>query len=77
MRREILASLAAVESRLRADGGASCPCAVAEAGDVPRFVKVLASHHVCGCGGADHARHGAARLASDLDEAGSQLVGLA
>ncbi len=52
MRRELLDSLALVEARLRAEGGAAqCPCAVAEATNAPRIVKVLAGQEGCACGG--------------------------
>jgi DNA-binding transcriptional MerR regulator len=50
MRREILASLNLVEARLQGSGGAQCPCAVGEALEAPRFVKVLARQEGCGCG---------------------------
>ena len=57
MRREILDSLAMVEERLQGDLGGKCPCAVAEAGGVPRIVKVLARQQGCGCGGLVHPDH--------------------
>jgi DNA-binding transcriptional MerR regulator len=52
MRREILASLTLVEARLRGADGAQCPCAVGEALEAPRIVKVLARQAGCGCGRA-------------------------
>ncbi|HET9552833.1 MAG TPA: MerR family transcriptional regulator [Anaeromyxobacteraceae bacterium] len=60
MKKEILDSLAVVEARLRGDGGAQCPCAVAEAASVPRIVKVLARQQGCACGGF-HEAHGDGR----------------
>jgi len=57
MRKEILASLAVVEERLRGDLGGQCPCAVAGADSVPRIVKVLARQQGCGCGGLVHPDH--------------------
>jgi DNA-binding transcriptional MerR regulator len=52
MRREIVASLTLVEARLAGAGGAQCPCAVAEAVEAPRIVKVLARQAGCGCAAA-------------------------
>jgi DNA-binding transcriptional MerR regulator len=76
MRREILDSLELVEERLRAHGGSSCPCAVAEAGDVPRIVRVLASQHACGCGGALHEDHGCRGAGPGPGNAARAAVGL-
>lgn len=58
MRREILASLSLVEERLRGTGGAQCACAVGEALEAPRIVKVLARQAGCGCEGLLHPDHG-------------------
>lgn len=57
MRREILASLTLVEERLHGAGGAQCPCAVGDAVEAPRIVKVLARQAGCGCGGLVHPDH--------------------
>jgi DNA-binding transcriptional MerR regulator len=54
MRKEILTSLSMVEARLEA-GGSQCPCAVAEAIEAPRIVKVLARQAGCGCAEAGSA----------------------
>jgi len=81
MRREILDSLAVVEERLHGDLGDKCPCAVAEAGSVPRIVKVLARQQGCRCGGLVHPAHsGAHQLPpneGEPDDGGNTPLGFA
>lgn len=61
MRKEILASLTLVEQRLHGASGAQCACAVGEATEAPRIVKVLARQAGCGCGGLVHPVHAGGR----------------
>jgi DNA-binding transcriptional MerR regulator len=50
VKRELLDALAAIQERLSSAGVEQCACAVADANDAPRIVKVLARQQGCCCG---------------------------
>jgi DNA-binding transcriptional MerR regulator len=50
VKRELYDALAAIQERLSSAGVEQCACAIADAADVPRIVKVLARQHGCCCG---------------------------
>ncbi len=56
VKKELLDALAAIQDRLSSEGASQCPCAVADAADAPRIVKVLARQQGC-CGSHEH-QHG-------------------
>ena len=47
VRRELADALSTIEERLACELAGDCPCAVAEAGEAPRIVKVLAMNGTC------------------------------
>jgi MerR family Zn(II)-responsive transcriptional regulator of zntA len=47
MKKELLDALSSIQERLSSSGVEQCPCAVAEAEDAPRIVKVLARQQGC------------------------------
>ncbi|WP_242394442.1 MerR family transcriptional regulator [Anaeromyxobacter oryzisoli] len=55
LKEELLQGLAAIQVRLSSSGTEQCPCAVAEAANAPRIVKVLARQQ--GCCGHHHGEH--------------------
>jgi DNA-binding transcriptional MerR regulator len=50
VKKELLDALSAIQERLSSTGVAQCACAVADAQDAPRIVKVLARKEGCCCG---------------------------
>jgi MerR family Zn(II)-responsive transcriptional regulator of zntA len=60
VKKELFDALAAIQERLSSAGIEQCACAVADAADAPRIVKVLARQQGCCCG------HG---LPADADRA--------
>ena len=54
VKKELYDALAAIQERLSSSGVEQCPCAVADAEDAPRIVKVLAKQKGC-CGHGIHA----------------------
>lgn len=50
VKKELLDALAAIQERLSSAGVEQCACAVADANDAPRIVKVLARQQGCCCG---------------------------
>jgi DNA-binding transcriptional MerR regulator len=50
VKRELYDALASIQERLSSAGVEQCACAVADAADVPRIVKVLARQQGCCCG---------------------------
>jgi DNA-binding transcriptional MerR regulator len=47
VKREMLDALSAIQERLSSTGTEQCPCAVADAADAPRMVRVLARQQGC------------------------------
>ncbi len=61
VKKELFYALAAIQERLSSAGIEQCACAVADAADAPRIVKVLARQAGCCCGhGLPAVRKGAA-----------------
>src|SRR5512142_146764 len=60
VKKELLDAMAAIQDRLSSEGASQCPCAVAEAADAPRIVKVLARQQGC-CGNHDPEHAASAR----------------
>lgn len=50
VKKELFDALAAIQERLSSTGVEQCACAVADAEDAPRIVKVLARQQGCCCG---------------------------
>jgi DNA-binding transcriptional MerR regulator len=50
VKKELFEALAAIQERLSSAGVEQCACAVADAEDAPRIVKVLARQQGCCCG---------------------------
>jgi DNA-binding transcriptional MerR regulator len=61
VKKELFDALAAIQERLSSAGVAQCACAIAEAQDAPRIVKVLARQQGCTCGHGAPARRTAAQ----------------
>ncbi|MFL5414489.1 MAG: MerR family transcriptional regulator [Myxococcales bacterium] len=65
VKKELLDALAAIQERLSSKGVEQCACAIADAEDAPRIVKVLARQAGCCCGhglpAGEEPAHAAAR----------------
>lgn len=66
VKKELFDALASIQERLSSSGVEQCPCAVAEAEDAPRIVKVLARQQGC----CEHALHLAGQQGHEPDRAG-------
>jgi DNA-binding transcriptional MerR regulator len=62
VKKELFDALAAIQERLSSAGVEQCACAVADAEDAPRIVKVLARQQGCCCGHGLPAGEGRAGL---------------
>ncbi len=58
VKKELYDALAAIQERLSSAGIEQCPCAIADAADAPRIVKVLARQQGC-CAHGTHVAEGA------------------